>query len=103
MVLAKSMPTSLALGRNMPNPFNPVTQIPVSVPAYYDGARLEVYSVDGRRVREFAVSVGISSVMWDGKDASGKAVASGVYIARLVAFRSGAPAETFAARMVVAR
>jgi hypothetical protein len=41
--------------------------------------------------------------MWDGKDASGKAVASGVYIARLVAFRSGVPAETFAARMVVAR
>ena len=49
--------------------------------------RLSVYNVAGQRIRTLADgyrSAGTHSVVWDGKNDSGRAVASGVYVYRLV-------------------
>ncbi len=55
-------------------------------------ARLAVYDVAGRRVRvvaDRALASGRTKVAWDGRDASGASVPSGVYFARLTgAFQS---------------
>ena len=69
---------------NAPNPFNAMTEIRFDLPAggTYD---LVVYDVAGRRVKSFdgIGSVGRNAVAWDGRDASGAYVASGVYHYRL--------------------
>lgn len=73
------------LGQNHPNPFNPSTSIPftLSVPGR---VRIEIYNVSGQRVTLLDagdVAAGLHSVMWNGRDARGRAVASGVYFYRL--------------------
>ncbi len=70
---------------NHPNPFNPSTTISFVLPSS-GKASLAVYDVTGRKVRELAVgtmTAGAHSAVWDGRDASGRAVSSGVYFARL--------------------
>lgn len=68
-----------------PNPFNPRTTIEYAV----DGGgavRLAVYDLRGRHVRtlvEGARDAGRHRSTWDGRDADGSAVASGVYLLRL--------------------
>ncbi len=70
-----------------PNPFNPRTSIrferPVAGPA-----RLAVFDGAGRRVRvlvEGSLTAGVHEAAWDGRDAAGRAVGSGTYLARLEA------------------
>jgi len=78
------------LGAARPNPFNPSTTIPYEVgrPAR---VRLQVFDVSGRRVRTLVDAVtlpGKYEARWDGRDASGRTVASGRYYYRLdVGFR----------------
>lgn len=72
---------------NYPNPFNPVTTIRFDL-RNESVVRLTVYSVDGRRVRTLAsgpLSEGSHFIEWDGRDASGNQVSSGVYLYRLEA------------------
>lgn len=68
-----------------PNPFNPTTTISFVNPA--EGhVRVAVYDVAGRLVRVLAegpIGSGRASVVWDGRDARGRQLASGVYFARL--------------------
>ena len=78
-----------ALEQNCPNPFNPVTTIGFTVPQG-EGAEanvsLAIYGVDGSLVRTLVrgrETRGRHSVVWDGRDASGRRVASGVYFYRL--------------------
>jgi len=63
-------------------------------------ARLEIFDVRGRRVRElYTGSVsGLQSWEWDGRDDAGRALASGVYLAR---FSAGG--ETRTAKLVKVR
>ncbi len=49
----ESQPLAFALEANYPNPFNPVTVIPFSVPEQ-SHVRLEVYDILGRRVAVLA-------------------------------------------------
>jgi hypothetical protein len=70
--------------QNSPNPFNPFTTIhyEVSEAAW---VTVDVYSVDGRLVRKLACGLqepGRYDVLWDGRDATGQGVASGVYLCR---------------------
>ena len=70
---------------NVPNPFNPRTSIRLEVfePAQ---VRLDVYDLRGRHVvtlLDGRLEPGERRVEWDGSDASGRPVASGVYVARL--------------------
>jgi hypothetical protein len=76
------------LDQNVPNPFNPVTSIVYAVPEGGGDIELSVYSVAGARVTTLVrgkVPGGASSVVWDGRDADGREVASGVYFVRLAA------------------
>ncbi|MHB9028901.1 MAG: FlgD immunoglobulin-like domain containing protein [Candidatus Latescibacterota bacterium] len=78
-------PQSFTLHQNTPNPFNPSTMICFDL-AKSSPVRLVVYSISGQKVRELVsgqMSAGKHSVIWDGKDEHGKAVSSGIYIARL--------------------
>ena len=68
-----------------PNPFNPRTTLRFNV-AEAGAVRLDVYDVGGRRVRTLVDApreAGTHAVTWNGRDASGRNAASGVYIARL--------------------
>jgi hypothetical protein len=78
---------ALALHQNVPNPFNPSTTISFTLP---ERARvtLAIYDVGGRLVRTLVddmVAEGKQERVWDGKDASGSHVSSGVYFYSLTA------------------
>jgi len=85
---------------NAPNPFNPSTTIRFTLPEA-GHVTLAVYDVNGRLVRTLVggpLAAGCHSVVWDGKDAMGRAVASGVYVYRLTA-----PQGVVTKRMVLVR
>lgn len=68
-----------------PNPFNPTTTLHFSL-AREGMARLSIHDLAGRRVRvlhEGTLPAGAQRFAWDGRDAAGRALASGVYLARL--------------------
>ena len=78
-------PEATFLAQNFPNPFNPVTKITFGLkePATVS---LRIYDAAGRLVRELAAGnrpAGTYQEMWDGKDASGRAVSSGMYFYKL--------------------
>lgn len=71
---------------NYPNPFNPETWIPYQLASATD-VNLYIYSFDGRLVRTLALGYQQAGVYqsrnraayWNGKNASGERVASGIY------------------------
>jgi hypothetical protein len=71
---------------NTPNPFNPTTRIAFELP-HAGIVRLEVFDLAGRRVGTLVggrrYDAGPHEALWDGRDESGVAVASGVYLYRL--------------------
>jgi hypothetical protein len=78
-------PLYCQVGPNRPNPFNPETTIPFEMRAS-QRVRLSVCTATGRHVRLLLdgwLAAGAHSVLWDGRDESGRSVASGVYIYRL--------------------
>ena len=76
-------PSAFVLGANYPNPFNPATTIPLSVP---DGAAtvdVGIYNLLGQLVRQVwsgPLSAGEHRLTWDGRDDKGQLVASGAYL-----------------------
>ena len=82
---AASIPTAYSLSQNYPNPFNPSTAIEFTLPRPSQ-VTLEVYDIVGRKVRTLvseAVTAGTKRVIWDGNNADGATVASGVYFYRI--------------------
>jgi hypothetical protein len=78
-------PAVFFLAQNYPNPFNPTTSISFGLPQDSD-VRVEVFNLLGQRVRSLIngnEKAGYKTVIWDGKDESGKGVASGVYFYRV--------------------
>ena len=77
---------------NYPNPFNPETWIPYQLAEAAD-VRVKIYDVSGRLVR--TISVGFKPVgyyltreraaYWDGRNATGEPVSSGVYFLQFIA------------------
>ncbi|MBD3257379.1 T9SS type A sorting domain-containing protein [candidate division GN15 bacterium] len=87
------LPLSYALGQNYPNPFNPVTTIGYTLPQR-SHVTIDVYNLLGRQVRTLVdreVAAGSFTVSWDGTNADGKQVSTGVYLYR---FRAGDHVET---------
>ena len=85
MVGRTPLPTKYELSQNRPNPFNPYTSIRYALPAS-DRVVLSVYNVQGQLVRTLVdafQNTGVYTVTWDGTDASGRLVSSGVYVYRL--------------------
>ena len=81
-----ALPARPQLAQNAPNPFNSQTVI-----SYFldtpGPARLEVFALSGQRVAvldQGPQKVGYHRLRWDGRDDSGRPVASGVYLYRLV-------------------
>ena len=78
-------PESLTLSQNAPNPFNPTTSIAFSTVAA-GRARLAVYNLAGQVVvvlSDGVIPAGAHTVTWNGRNALGRAAASGVYLYRL--------------------
>ncbi len=70
-----------------PNPFNPSTSIRLHVPDVHGTGSLEliVYDLQGRKVRTLhdgAISSGWHTLVWDGRDNSGRSQSSGLYFMR---------------------
>jgi len=77
----------LSLARAFPNPFNPKTtvQFSLAAPGF---AQLGVYDAQGRLLRVLLAAelpAGPQALTWNGTDALGRPVASGVYFIRLQA------------------
>ena len=88
----QSLPARTTLGENYPNPFNPNTTIPFCLSAKAGSVggdmevRLSIYNVAGQLVRRLlcgSLPPGDHRVTWDGRNAVGMPVGSGVYICRL--------------------
>ena len=80
-------PREYSLGQNYPNPFNPSTSIMYDVPLT-SNVSLIIYDILGRNVRTLLNeqhNAGSYSVEWDGKNADGLLVTSGIYFYRLEA------------------
>ena len=74
-----------------PNPFNPSTRIRVDLPRA-DGIRLSIHDLNGRELRVLDRGwreAGRLEFDWNGRDAAGRRLGSGVYLLRL----SGSEAE----------
>ena len=86
------IPSETALLPNYPNPFNPETWIPYRLAESAD-VTLSIYSADGKLVRTLALGhqpAGIyenksRAAYWDGRNAVGERVASGLYFYTLTA------------------
>jgi hypothetical protein len=82
-----SVPRAVRLGQNVPNPFNPSTEIAFDLPREMP-VMLKVFGVDGRLVRTLAdgpMHAGRNRVRWDGTDDAGHAMPSGLYLYRFEA------------------
>ena len=91
-LLATLIPKETTLLANYPNPFNPETWIPYHL-AKDANVTLHIYAVNGTLVRTLTLghqAAGIyqnrsRAAYWDGKNALGESVASGVYFYTLTA------------------
>ncbi|MEW6684944.1 MAG: FlgD immunoglobulin-like domain containing protein [Candidatus Edwardsbacteria bacterium] len=92
---AKFPVQNVRLYQNYPNPFSSQTTICYSLsamshePSAISHTTLKVYNVAGQLVKTLVgqaslPAAGIYTCRWDGRDESGKCVASGVYFYRLV-------------------
>jgi hypothetical protein len=80
-------PNSYRLAGNYPNPFNPATTIAFSLAKSSD-VKLTVFNVLGQSVTTLVdgtMEAGEHNVVWNGTDARGNTVSSGVYLYRLEA------------------
>ncbi len=69
-----------------PNPFNPRVEVSFTLDRGTSAARLAVFDLSGRRVRELAagaLAAGPHRFSWDGLDDAGQAASSGAYVCRL--------------------
>lgn len=81
------IPDRFTLAQNYPNPFNSSTIIEFDLPQAAD-LSVEVFNILGQRVRVLLHGeqlAGHHRVLWDGKNGSGKPVASGIYFYRIQA------------------
>jgi len=81
------VPLVFALKQNAPNPFGRGTAIAFDLPAPARTS-LTVYTVGGREVATLVneeLPAGRYTALWDGRDASGRDVAAGVYLYRVEA------------------
>jgi hypothetical protein len=80
-------PRVVRLEQNVPNPFNPSTEIAFDLPREMP-VMLKIFGVDGRLVRTLVdgpMHAGTNRVRWDGMDNSGHAMPSGLYLYRFEA------------------
>ncbi len=87
-----TVPSTMALHQNFPNPFNPNTTIQFEIP--FPGKQkvnveLRIYNLQGELIRTLInekKEPGIYQIQWNGLDESGSKAATGIY---LYQFRAG--------------
>jgi hypothetical protein len=80
------IPSEFNLEQNFPNPFNSETQINYTIAARQN-ATLEIFDLLGRSVKRLvdsSHSPGKYTAVWDGTDAGGKILSSGIYFYRMI-------------------
>lgn len=78
-----ALPVGFSVAQNYPNPFNPETSLSFTLPQPAS-VQVAVYDALGRRLAVLAdrrFTAGGHSLRWNGRDQSGRSVASGVYMA----------------------
>ncbi|MGH2568709.1 MAG: FlgD immunoglobulin-like domain containing protein [Bacteroidota bacterium] len=81
------IPEEFGIAQNFPNPFNPETEIGFAMPEI-STVKLTVLDVLGREIltlNDGQTNAGFHRVMWNGKNANGENVGSGVYFYRITA------------------
>jgi hypothetical protein len=79
------VPQAYALGQNYPNPFNPSTRISFSL-GQSGTVTLRVFDILGQQVTTLLngpMGAGAHEAEWNGRDAAGRVLASGVYFYRI--------------------
>ncbi len=79
------VPSQFSLAQNYPNPFNPNTTIAFTLPRRSE-VSVDIYNILGQKVNALLnqpMDAGVHKINWDGKDGSGKTVASGIYFYRI--------------------
>ncbi|MAE72106.1 MAG: hypothetical protein CME06_16765 [Gemmatimonadetes bacterium] len=79
-------PTATLLHQNQPNPFNPRTTLTYEVETDEQRVQLRVFDLSGREVKSLVdgpKAAGHHRVVWDGTNAQGLSLPSGVYLYRL--------------------
>ena len=82
-----TLPVKYYLHQNYPNPFNPNTIIKFDLPARSQ-VEVSIYDVNGKLVKKLIndqKEAGYHSVKWNGTDAYGRKVSSGIYFYRISA------------------
>lgn len=95
-----TIPNTIVLGNNLPNPFNPTTKIKFGLPQQQK-IKIDVYSITGQKIKTLVdntMSAGYHTINWNATDANGAKVSSGVYIYQL---RCGN--EVFTKKMIFAK
>jgi flagellar hook assembly protein FlgD len=81
----KALPESYVLEQNYLNPFNPTTSIGFSL-SEAGNVRIEIFNMLGQRIKTLvnkSMGAGHHEVIWDARDDSGRAVATGIYFYHL--------------------
>jgi parallel beta-helix repeat protein len=82
----QNLPRVYALNQNFPNPFNPTTTLRYEVPNPGGNVDIAIYNVRGQLVRRLVQrphAAGFYAAVWDGTDARGVEVSSGVYFVQM--------------------
>jgi len=80
------LPTETGLAQNYPNPFNPTTNIEFALVSD-QVVRIDVYNILGQHIQTIAdgsYPAGNHTVSWNGSNANGETVPSGVYFYNMV-------------------
>lgn len=98
-----TLPSDFHLEQNYPNPFNPSTSINYSLPedAF---VTVKVYDALGREVKTLISGHQTAEsyrIVWNGTDASGRSVASGMYLYRIVATNASGKVFADSKRMML--
>ncbi len=79
------IPAQFSLEQNFPNPFNPLTGIEFTVPSK-SRVNIRIYNILGKKIITLTDEIyeaGVHSVTWDGTDAFGNKVSSGIYLYKM--------------------
>jgi hypothetical protein len=80
VALLQAPPATPQTVRVYPNPFRPGTgQASVTIGGVPEGTLVKIHSVAGDLVRQLEPAAANGTTAWDGRNASGQAVSSGVY------------------------
>jgi len=80
-----TIPDKFELSQNFPNPFNPETTIRFALPVESE-VTVKIFNIQGQLVKELLkerIQAGYHQIVWDGTNAQGESLTSGVYFYKM--------------------